>query len=93
MVNTAEGSDIVWQFIAKDLTVTSSGRWRIQLDSMAATLRILRVDAAGEMLTEALPGEEELLQRFSAAFNRVRTQLVVVVVVVVYMCAWGLGVM
>lgn len=33
--------------------------------------RILRVDAAGEMLTEALPGEEELLQRFSAAFNRV----------------------
>jgi len=107
VASSAQGSDIVWQFIAKDLKVQESGRWCIQLDSQAATLkcvqrllllclacrwltarlehgptyrpshlsppcRILRVDERGEMLTEALPGEEELLQRFSAAFNRVR---------------------
>jgi len=70
VINTAVGSDIVWQFVGKDLKVQGSGRWSIQLDSEARTIKILRENAEGKMLTEALPGEEELLQRFSAAINR-----------------------
>jgi hypothetical protein len=70
VINTAVGSDIVWQFVGKDLKVQGSGRWSIQLDSGARTIKILRENAEGKMLTEALPGEEELLQRFSAAINR-----------------------
>lgn len=70
VATTNLGSDIIWQFVEKDLRVTVSGRWCIQLDTKEGTIKILRVDATGQMLTEPLPGEEELLQRFSAAINR-----------------------
>lgn len=42
VANTASGSDIVWQFIDKDLRVQDSGRWCIQLDTKAATLKCVR---------------------------------------------------
>lgn len=67
---TDAGADIIWQFVQKDLKVQGSGRWCIQLDNASNSIKILREDARGGMLTEALPGEEELLQRFSAAINR-----------------------
>ncbi len=70
VASTPVGSDIVWQFIEKDLKVRDSGRWCIKLDTQAGSIKILREDAVGKILTEALPGEEELLQRFSAAINR-----------------------
>ena len=43
------------------------------------------------MLTEPLPGEEELLQRFSAAFNRVRAVGLVLVLIVCLMGCLFLG--
>jgi hypothetical protein len=67
---TDSGADIIWQFVQKDLKVQGSGRWCIQLDNVSNSIKILSEDARGGMLTEALPGEEELLQRFSAAINR-----------------------
>lgn len=67
---TDSGADIIWQFVQKDLKIRGSGRWCIQLDNVSKSIKILREDATGGMLTEALPGEEELLQRFSAAINR-----------------------
>jgi hypothetical protein len=34
--------------------------------------RVFRMDSRGEMLTEPLPGEDELLQRISSGLNKVR---------------------